>query len=148
MTSESKSPLPVLDKPYPPDLNAFKVGAEWFNSFAAQVESKNVAGILSKLREDAFWRDTLAMTYDFRTFHGTSDMKKFLIDRLELSDLKQLKYVFASLDTTCPELPWVQGIFTFQIGELGAGKGVFRLIPDSTGEWKVNNCLIYILGIG
>lgn len=146
MTFESKSPLPTLDKPYPPDLNPFKVGAEWFKSFAAQVESNNVDGVLSTLREDAFWRDTLAMTYDFRTFHGTNEMNKFLLDRLELSDLKQLKFVFAGVDETCPELPWVQGIFTFQIGELGGGNGVFRIIPDSTGEWKVLLPPLRVLG--
>jgi hypothetical protein len=136
MSNESR--LPVIDKPHPSDLNPFKVGAEWFKGFATQVEAKNVTGILSTLRPDAWWRDTLAMTFDFRTFSGPGEMGKFLQDRLEISNLKNMQMLFAGFDESCPGITWVQGIFTFQVGDLGAGNGIFRLVPNnSTGEWKV-----------
>lgn len=130
--------LPVVDRPYPPDLNPFKVGLEWFKGFAAQVEDKNVAGIISSLRPDAWWRDTLAMTFDFRTFSGPKEIGKFLQDRLEPTNLKNMQFMFAGFDKSCPGITWVQGMFTFEVGDVSAGNGMFRLVPDnSTGDWKV-----------
>ena len=127
MTSE-----PVL----PGNLDPVAVANEWFQTFTPLVEHGDVAGILALLTDDSFWRDALALTWDLRTFHGPAKINQFLVDRLKVVKVTNLKLGDPNLVDNSPVNVWIQSIFTFDLGDYGLGTGVLRLVQKSTGEWK------------
>jgi len=140
MNITQTSPLPTLDKlgaRVPPNLDAKKVVTEWFESFASYAESGNVDGVIGLLVDNAFWRDILALTWDFRTFDGASRIKKFLSDRLVSTNLKTLKLKddFLGLQQPWPDVAWIQAMFEFET-DVGIGSGIVRLVPTANEEWK------------
>lgn len=139
--------LPTLQKlnaTVPDSLDAKLFATTWFAQFSRGLEAGDVPTILSLLLGDAFWRDMLALTWEFRTFNGSDRIFKFLVDILKpplegtcvissLSlDTNQVK-----LQTPYPDLAWIQGVFSFET-PVGLGTGVFRLVPTSSGEWKAH----------
>lgn len=156
----TEAPLATLSKLgnplIPADLDAGKVAAEWISSFSKFVEQRDINGILSIILDSQFssnifkptstsinsdadtdfavyWRDILALTWDFRTFEGTPKIKQFLVDQLgqskvvisniQLQDGSQLQRPF-------PDLAWIQLMFTFET-QSGLGSGIVRLVPVS-----------------
>jgi Pyridine nucleotide-disulphide oxidoreductase len=134
--------LPTLERlglSAPPDVDVVAVAQTWFETFANHIQTGDVDGILSQLVEDAFWRDILALTWDFRTFYTRKRIQQFLVDRLEAANLSalQLDTTTAALGQPYPDLVWIQAFFTFSTA-VGTGSGVLRLIPTSNGEWKAH----------
>lgn len=131
--------LPTLDKlnsTVPPNLDVFKVASEWFSQFSSSLESTDFDTTLSLLVDDAFWRDILSLTWDFRTIYGSEKIRKLLHDRVAGAKLKAFKLESADFAQFYPDLAWIQGMFSFEIGDFGVGAGIFRIVPTSTGEWK------------
>ncbi|KAJ6628886.1 FAD/NAD-binding domain-containing protein [Mycena sp. CBHHK59/15] len=125
------NPLPTLDNlgvKIPADLDAGKIAKEWFSLFSSNVENGN----------DAYWRDILSFTWDFRTFQGLT-LKKFLVDRLVAAHATnfQLNNKYLEFQQPYPDLAWIQAMFTFETS-VGLASGVFRLIPQRSGEWKAH----------
>ena len=135
-TQDDTHQLPMLDKPLPADLNATEIAQEWFSRFAPLVQSGGAAEIVDLLVDDSFWRDVLAITWDFRTFRGPASIKEFLEQRLKVANLTNLNFDNAIVVQLPPAIGWIQGIFTFEVGGFGLGSGVFRLIPTPDGQWK------------
>ncbi|THH30839.1 hypothetical protein EUX98_g3351 [Antrodiella citrinella] len=144
-TIESLGPktLPTLDKlkaSVPDNLDVQKVANDFVNSFAKAVKANDVSGILSLLHPDAWWRDTLALTWDLRTFQGHANIKQFLTDRLALSKMSGIKLLDAKFAPEGNDLVWILLRFKFET-DVALGTGVVRMVPVSTGEWKV-----YLMG--
>lgn len=135
-TADDTHQLPLLKEPLPPDLDVDRIANEWFSQFAPLAQSGDTAHLIDLLVDDSFWRDVLAVTWDFRTFRGLADIKQFLDHRLKGANLTDLKLEKASLVQFPPAVGWVQGIFAFQVDGFGLGSGVFRLIPTPSGPWK------------
>ncbi|KAL5507063.1 hypothetical protein ACEPAH_6519 [Sanghuangporus vaninii] len=143
--------LTRLNVELPKDIDAAAIAMDWFNRFAQCLEKCDTTGVMALLIDDAFWRDTLALTWDFRTFHGTAKIARFLNDvlntssqsfdsqdRVSLSISKlALDKDKVSLQTPYPDLAWIQAIFSFETS-VGTGSGVFRLVPNSSGTWKAH----------
>lgn len=139
--------LPTLQKlnaTVPDSLDAKLVATSWFAQFSLGLEAGDVPTILSLLLGDAFWRDMLALTWEFRTFNGSERISRFLVDILKpplegigvISNLS-LDMNQVELLTPYPDLAWIQGVFSFET-PVGLGTGVFRLVPTSSGEWKAH----------
>ena len=134
-------PLPTLDRlgaTVPPDLDARKVATEWFSLFSAAASSGDVQALASLFVLDAFWRDILAMTWDFRSFSGLPAIIQFLSDRLET--VHPTAFVLrddASLGLQKPfeDIAWISFTFNFET-DVGIASGVTRLVPTANGEWK------------
>ncbi|KAI0653806.1 FAD/NAD-P-binding domain-containing protein [Cubamyces menziesii] len=137
-TTEPAAILPTLDrlgvKSVPSDVDAPKVAALWLDSLAQQVSSNNIDGILSHFTDDAWWRDMLALTWEFRTFHGATNIRKLLADRLAPAKLSSFKLTSAKFESPYPDLAWILGQFTFD-SDIGLCSGIFRLIPTADGKW-------------
>jgi hypothetical protein len=138
----SQASLPTLDKlgsKVPADVDVKKVAVQWLESFALHVKSGDIDGIINLFVEDAFFRDMLALTWDFRTFEGTHAIKKFLEDQLPEAKPTsfKLKDEFLNLQRPYTDIAWIQGIFEFET-DTGLGSGVFRLIPMPNGRWKAH----------
>jgi hypothetical protein len=139
--------LPTLDRlqaSIPQDLDVHKVTAEWFNLFAEFTRSPSPESIVSLFIPDAFWRDLLALTWNFRTFSGVPNIERFVADRLVgSSELKiqeiKLDERSVELQTPYPDLAWIQGAFTFAT-PVGQCSGIFRLVPITTNAdtWKAH----------
>jgi hypothetical protein len=158
-------PLPTFYKlgnpSIPADLDAVKIATEWLSSFANFAEQGDINGILSLIADSQFssnifkqsaasdvdadttdfavyWRDVLALTWDFRTFEGTPKIKQFLVDRLQGGQSKttisniQLHNGSPQLVKPYPDLAWIQFSFSFET-QFGLGSGIVRLVPLSTG---------------
>ncbi|TDL21200.1 FAD/NAD(P)-binding domain-containing protein [Rickenella mellea] len=150
--------LPTIDKlrfTIPPDLDAAHVAAQWFASFSRAIASTDAASVVDLLAEDAFWRDVLALTWDFRTIQRKDRILSFLNDVLPDVKLGELKIKDdhgkgVEFQQPFPDLAWIQVLFTFETS-VGIGSGVVRLIPipptsgsgsgSSSSEWKAHSIL-------
>ena len=146
-TKEDTHELPQLDKPLPEDLNVTEIAREWLSKFASAIQSGETAEVVNLLVDDSFWRDVLAITWDFRTFRGHPGIRKFLDDRLHIANLTTFELGDATLVKLPPSVAWIQGIFTFEVAEFGLGSGVFRLIPAPDGQWKAYTVYTGLTGL-
>ena len=165
-------PLPTLSKlgnpSIPADLNAVKIATEWLSSFAKFAEQGDVNGILNLIPDSqyssdifkksasndahdhsdtdyaVYWRDMLALTWDFRTFQGTPKIKQFLVDRLSQSKIISNIQLHngSQLVKPYPDLAWIQLSFSFET-QFGLGSGIARLIPISTGGPNSNGNVVW-----
>ncbi|KAG1871290.1 hypothetical protein DFJ58DRAFT_763180 [Suillus subalutaceus] len=103
------------------------------------VAIKNVTAVLDLLVDDVFWRDILALTWDFHTFQSTPSVKKFLADQLPLFTLSsfKLRNDLVELQRPYPDIAWIQAFFDFET-TVGIASGVFRLVPLADGSWKAH----------
>jgi len=144
MTS-ANFPLPTLQhlgvKDAPSDdIDARQIVDQWFATFASNAELGDVDNIVSLFYNESYWRDLLALTWDYRTFVGSTKIAQFLSDRLKLSQLKGFKLQEDStqLQKPFPDLAWIQFMFNFEVGDVGTASGIGRLIPMPDGGWKAN----------
>lgn len=139
----SEAVLPTLNKlgsTVPADLDVVKVAKEWFGSFSLHAEAGNVEGVIGLFVEgNAYWRDILALTWNFRTFEGVSRIRTFLEDRLASAHLRKVKLrdEHLGLQRPYPDLAWIQALFDFET-DVGVGFGVVRLVPTANGGWKAH----------
>ena len=97
--------------------------------------ANDIDGILNIFVADGWWRDMLALTWDFRTFRGANAIKTFLSDRLALVKFDKVQFLDASLQRPFPDLAWIRGRFSFKTA-IGFGDGVFHLVPLRDGTWR------------
>ncbi|KAI0041063.1 FAD/NAD(P)-binding domain-containing protein [Auriscalpium vulgare] len=140
--------LPTLDRlqaMLPDTVDTPGIATTWFKAFTDSIETVNVAGVLDLLLEDAFWRDILALTWDFRTLYGVPSIHTFLDDCLTSAGISNLKLDVANaqLQTPYPDLAWIQAVFTFDT-HVGHGSGVVRIVPTATGAWKAHAISTYL----
>lgn len=139
--------IPSLGISPPKDINPVKIAGEWLEKFQTAVSPSPSSGVdigkvLDLFQPDAFWRDILALTWDFRTFSGTDQIKALLQDRVanpSLGDkarLNNLKLEIARVEKPWEDIEWIEALFTFSVGTWGGGDGVFRLVYSSEGVWK------------
>lgn len=152
----SDSVLPILG----PDqlsllasVNPTEVALDWFNRFSEHLQEANIPNVVDLLATNAFWRDLLAFTWDFRTFQGRQNIATFLGDtlygensissskegRVEVFNL-QLNLEKVALERPDADLGWISGRFTFET-DVGIGSGIFRLVPTPSNDWKAHTVL-------
>ena len=167
--------LPTLSKlgnPIIPDnLDVNAIVSEWLASFSTYASGGDVEGVLSTIVDSSFtsnffnskgndapsnasaipvyWRDLLALTWNFRTFEGTPKIKEFLSSQLasaQMSNFQLHKSVHPELQTPFPDLAWIQFLFTFET-TIGLCSGIAKLVPiaavpgqEPALQWKVH-CL-------
>ncbi|KAJ7887426.1 hypothetical protein B0H13DRAFT_2534157 [Mycena leptocephala] len=135
--------LPTLDRlnaTVAPDLDVHKVASSWIDSFAKYVEAGDVPGIMDLFIDESHWRDMLALTWDFRSFHGAAAIQKFLSDRLAICKPTNIRINAQSpvLLRPYPDLAWINIIFDFAV-DAGPASGIVRLVPQPDGAaWKAH----------
>jgi hypothetical protein len=118
------------------------VATQWLASFSSALRSGNAAEVSSFIHEDGWWRDQLALSWDFRTIRGASKISRFLeplLSKAKLHNLKlQEKGKFAPhSEEPIPELEWIESMFIFDTA-FGTGKGMVRLVCLPNGTWKAH----------
>lgn len=138
----TQASLPTFDKmrsSISTDVDVKVVAGKWLESFAEHVKSADITSLVDLFVEGAFFKDILALTWEFRTFEGKPAIKKFLEDRLpEVNPTSfRLQDEYLGLQRPSPDMAWIQGLFQFETN-VGLGSGVFRLVPMTDGEWKAH----------
>ncbi|KAI6168813.1 FAD/NAD(P)-binding domain-containing protein [Pisolithus thermaeus] len=120
-----------------PAIDAQAIANAWFTAFADAMSSKDTTSVVDLLTDEAFWRDMLALTWDYHTYEGRDRVKKFLTDQLPKFSLStfKLREDLVELQTPFEDLAWIQGYFTFDT-TVGHASGIFRLVPLANGSWK------------
>ena len=135
--------LPTLERlgvDEPTVTSAAEVATAWFEAFSGAIASSDVTGILDLFLDGGFWKDALALTWDFRTIEGKEGIKKLLDHRLVPTGLIDLR-----LSHEPPQVPELQKMFPdlvllrlcFEFGtKVGKGTGVIYLVPVPDSKWK------------
>ncbi|OAX37348.1 FAD/NAD(P)-binding domain-containing protein [Rhizopogon vinicolor AM-OR11-026] len=134
--------LPTLDNlriSLSPHVDVQAVASQWFSSFQKAMQSKNVPAVIDLLVDDIFWRDMLALIWDFYTFQSAPSVSKFLTDQLPLFSLTSFAFRkdLVELQRPYPDLAWIQAFFDFET-TVGLTSGVFQLVPLADGSWKAH----------
>lgn len=92
------------------------------------------------LHADSFWRDLLAFTGTFRTFHQPFAILtawRELSNRTQVSDF-QIKLETAQIKQVGP-VGWIEGCFTFKTDGkwAGDGSGLLFVVPEKEEGWKI-----------
>ncbi|KAF9448282.1 FAD/NAD(P)-binding domain-containing protein [Macrolepiota fuliginosa MF-IS2] len=131
--------LSNLNATLPPDLDAKQVARDWFSVFSGAIEAKDASAVANLLLPDSFWRDFLALTWDFRTFHGQDKITQFLKDQLPVIKVRNIKLKddYLGLQQPYPDFAWINTMFDFET-DVGIGSGIVRLVPTHNGDWKAH----------
>lgn len=124
----------------------------WLVAFAEAIDSGSSSAVLDTLSPDASWRDAVAVTLDLHTFYGADQIRAALDCHLEDAGVHDIR-----LSTThrpqCvirANREVLEVIFDFRLA-YGEGRGVARLIPDSSGTlraWTLLTALETLTGAG
>ncbi|KAL7787003.1 hypothetical protein V8C37DRAFT_391489 [Trichoderma ceciliae] len=129
-----------------PDLDADRTAVTVVNALNHSLRNADYGSVSTLFAEQGFWRDHLALTWEFRTAQGPQAILSLLQTSSQSKDGFRLKSI--TLDTSsalrAPRVApldgegQVAGIHFFINFETvnGAGKGVARLIHDN-GTWKL-----------
>ncbi|KAI6046326.1 FAD/NAD(P)-binding domain-containing protein [Pisolithus marmoratus] len=137
--SRSLPTLQKLGSTIDPNLDAEAVATEWFLGFADAMSSGNHICVASLLLEDAFWRDLLALTWDFHTYEGRDAIQQFIADQI----LKfkpsgfRIRNELTRLHVPYEDIVCIQAFFHFET-IVGYASGIFRLVPLADGSWKAH----------
>jgi len=109
-------------------LDHKEIAIDWLNKFSSARSVDNL------FHQDAYWRDILACSWDFHTFHGLQSIVTFHTDRVLPANLHSFRLTNADLLQPYPDITWIQGLFDFSIGDFASGAGVFRLGADIASQ--------------
>jgi hypothetical protein len=93
MLTENTFPLPTFDalgvdpQSLASDIDVHSIIATWFTSFSNAISTRNASDLTSLMVKDSYWRDILALTWDFRTFCGISKIGAFARDKVVHPDV-------------------------------------------------------------
>lgn len=144
MTPTRQDHIIQLPKTAPVDSapDAQKVAQEWLSKLEVIMASGEFSRLAEIFNEDSWWRDIVALQWDFRTLHGRQRIEDFLRENQQLGPLSsfrlqaeghfQPKLEIVKKDTG---FAWISSLFHFET-RIGRGSGVLRLTQEKPGEWK------------
>lgn len=142
--------LPTFEKlgvtPPHSTTNAVDVAVHWLDAFSSYIAAGDTDKLLSLFVADAYWRDLLALTWDFRTFVGRDKIKAFVHERLKSYTLSSFKLstdpsMTPVVSRPYPDVAWIQFMFSFNVASVGNASGLVRLVPQPDGVWRCH-CLL------
>ncbi|KAH7889081.1 hypothetical protein F5I97DRAFT_2006620 [Phlebopus sp. FC_14] len=124
----------------PTGISPTEVASVWFDAFSNAIASSDVVAVLDLFLDDGFWKDVLALTWDFRTLEGRDAIKNLLDHRLYptgLSDLRLCRDHLREpeLQKMFPDLVLLRLCFEFGT-RVGKGVAVCYLAPVPSSTWK------------
>ncbi|KAG6379327.1 hypothetical protein JVT61DRAFT_11786 [Boletus reticuloceps] len=125
-----------------------EVATAWFNTFSSAVASYDIAAILDLFLDDGFWKDTLALTWDFRTIEGRDAIRNLLDHRLAPTGfvdlrLSQEPFLAPQLLKLFPDLVLLRLSFEFgtkSLNDFPEQIGLLRRHTAEHGTWEERRC--------
>ncbi|TDZ59715.1 putative indole-3-pyruvate monooxygenase YUCCA8 [Colletotrichum trifolii] len=114
--------------------------SKWLGDFNCLLDSYSAKDAKSIIREDAWIRDFLTLSWDFQTVQG-KDTFAYIAKQAEQTHLRNLKACHKgcfkpAFINPAPDVHWLQSMFDFET-DLGRGKGMVRLAMEESGSWKM-----------
>lgn len=123
-----------------PDVR--KVAQEWLNKLEAILTAGEPSRLDAVFHKDSWWRDILALQWDFRTIRGRERVEEFLRQNQQLVQLSSLRlqdtgHFQPKLEVVKKDtgFAWICSLFHFET-RFGRGSGVLRLTLEKPGVWK------------
>jgi len=134
------------------NINPAQTAQEWLSYFASACEKANVDDFVASILPNGWFRDMLTFAWDYRTRHGSEEIRSYLSNTLGEKRISNIK-----LDTRhglqpvfFPVSEGVQGIelaFTFET-PVALGRGAARLLHNETTSeplaWKALTVMMMI----
>lgn len=122
------------------ELSPIAEANKWLTAFSANVRNKATGLTTDLFHPFGFWKDILALTWDFRTIRGTEAIRKLLDDRLDLIGLAPLCLAEDHLRAPVlvkpiPGVVFLRLCFEFETKQ-GKGIGIAFLVPTPDARWK------------
>jgi hypothetical protein len=121
-------------------VDAAKVASEVIDRLNNALKQKNYKAVSDLFLEDAYWRDHLGLSWDYRTIKGRGNIVKFLEHsaRLAQIDIDQSSPFRAPHVGPIDAFGDVTGVefFTTFANDVGHGRGVVRM-AEKDGVWKI-----------
>jgi cation diffusion facilitator CzcD-associated flavoprotein CzcO len=115
-----------------------RTAADWVDELAAALADGNYQEAAELFLDDGYWRDLLALTWDFRTFHGRERIEGMLAEHLAAAGLTGLALTVGKqtqLLEPDPDLRWIEAFVSFETSA-ATGRSVVRLREDADGRWR------------
>lgn len=119
-----------------------EIAQQWLDKFAAALSGNgnDLSQLPSLIHAESWWRDHLALEWDFHTLHTLPTITSFLQQRLPGTQFSKFKLAesgpFApSASTPIEGLEWIESMFSFET-KVGRGKGMIRLVQGEDGVYK------------
>ncbi|KAK1716772.1 hypothetical protein CaCOL14_001720 [Colletotrichum acutatum] len=146
--------LPTLREPTSktPEI-AREIIKTWIQAFEKVLANNVEDGLSTVFRKDAWIRDFLGLSWDFRTINGLDEITAFFKENQPRAGLRHIvpreKGAFQpSFGDPAPGVHWVESMFDFE-SNVGRGKGMVRLALEADDTWKafmINFTLLELKG--
>lgn len=134
------APLPNLslhDGVKANELDAPKIVNEWLSKFEKHFQDRSLSDASGLFLEDCWWRDIIALSWDWATKHGQESVFKYL--KASSTGFRQLESVKSGgLQPAFVDmggLQWIQSGFNFKTSA-GHGTGLVRLANVGPSDWR------------
>ncbi|KAF7548129.1 hypothetical protein G7Z17_g7272 [Cylindrodendrum hubeiense] len=120
--------------------NARTVVDQWVNTFEKTLKDGSEAEIATLFHSDAWIRDLLGFSWDYRAIQSSTEIAKHLKQNYEAVKLGNIrprtKGAFQpEFKSLTPDVHWVQSMFEFETA-IGKGRGMLRLVTADDNSWK------------
>jgi cation diffusion facilitator CzcD-associated flavoprotein CzcO len=126
------------------ELTADKITSQWLDAFAEAAGDSDGGDIDRLFAADAWWRDLLALSWDFRTLHGREQIRAFLGGRGDQFRITQSAVAHSPEPQRIEREPgseYIESFITFETVH-GTGRGIVRLVADDDGVWRAWTLLL------
>ncbi|KAL3470485.1 hypothetical protein BJX99DRAFT_267399 [Aspergillus californicus] len=136
----------IIQLPATPEVDLAKadvcaIADTWIAVFGRHLSGDDAVPLHDLFHQYSWWRDMLAVTWDFRTIRGIDRISEFISTNQPRVGLNNLCLdttgaTEPKVETPVPGLTWITALFSFET-EVGHGNGVFYLTQtDRNGPWK------------
>lgn len=136
----SVATFPSATKDEPKDVD--KIAQALIDRFNAALSAEDTKAILDLFLDDCYWRDHLALSWDYHTLKGKQKIEDFLG-----AETKGLKKLTISHETAfrAPHYGALDGagdtkgieFFVEVESKHGTGTGISRILEEKAGTWKI-----------
>lgn len=152
LTEAERKANHVIFLPKPPRVSSIggvdplAVAQQWLSNLEAALSSPSITSeqVENLFHPDSYWRDHIALQWDFRTIYSATKITSFLQEFQPGAQLSKLslqadgKYVphISTPENGAPGIDFVASMFHFET-KVGKGSGILRLTLNEAGnQWK------------
>ncbi|KAF4982173.1 hypothetical protein FZEAL_2150 [Fusarium zealandicum] len=114
--------------------------SQWLENFQKAVKTGSTEDLASTFHQDAWIRDLLGFSWDFRAIQGSEKLAAYLKKNQDTTSLLAIRLrehgqFQPRFKTSAPNVHWVESMFEFETS-VGSGKGMLRLVAGNDNIWR------------
>lgn len=114
-------------------VNEEAIFDSWLEGFGAALEAKDIDAIITHFDSNCYWKDILALTWDYPTLTGTDQIRAGLEEHLHKAEIANVRHAARGQKPRLVKRnakAVIEGYFDFD-HKLGQGEGCVRIHVDS-----------------